>query len=46
MIGSMIQLLQFHAPLGMPSDDNDLQEGLNRLLNFTVAGIEQVGEVS
>lgn len=46
MIGSMIQLLQFHAPLGMPSDESALQEGLNRLLDFTVAGIEQVGEVS
>ena len=44
MIGSMIQLLQFHAPLGMPSSEAALQEGLNRLLDFTVAGIEQRGE--
>ena len=44
MIGSMIQLLQFNAPLGMPTDDASLKEGLDRLLDFTVAGIEQLGE--
>lgn len=46
MIGSMIQLLQFHAPLGMPVGEHSLRDGLERLLNFTVAGIEQIGEVA
>lgn len=43
MIGAMIQLLQFNTPLGESSDTNSLQGGLQRLLDFTVAGIEQVG---
>ncbi|MEM7101321.1 MAG: TetR family transcriptional regulator [Pseudomonadota bacterium] len=41
MIGSMIQLLQFNAPLGMVGDAYSLQDGLARLIDFTVAGIEQ-----
>ncbi len=43
MLGAMVQLLQFHAPLGMPSDEDALQDGLTRLVDFVVAGIEQQG---
>ena len=41
MIGAMIQLLRFQAPLGREASEETLLQGLDRLLAFTTAGIEQ-----
>ena len=43
MIGAMIQLLRFQAPLGREASEETLLEGLDRLLAFSTAGIEQTG---
>ena len=43
MIGAMIQLLRFQAPLGREASEETLLQGLDRLLAFSTAGIEQTG---
>ena len=45
-VGSMIQLLRFHAPIGMPSSARTLTHGLDQLIEFASAGIEHRVEVS
>ena len=41
MIGSMIHLLQMHAPLGSESTHDAFTSGVPRLINFVEAGLEQ-----
>ncbi len=41
MIGSMLQLARFQIPIGQTSEAGSLKEGLDRLVAFTAAGIEQ-----
>lgn len=41
MIGSMIHLLQMHAPLGSESTYESFTAGLPRLIDFVQAGLEQ-----
>jgi len=41
VVGSMIQLLRFHAPLGMQTSSETLLRGLDQLVDFASAGIEQ-----
>ena len=41
MIGSMIHLLQFHAPLGSESSEETFIFGLERLIEFSEAGLAQ-----
>lgn len=41
MIGSMIHLLQMHAPLGSESTFESFTEGLPRLIDWAIAGLEQ-----
>lgn len=43
MIGSMIQLLRYPAPLGMSEPGETFPASLDRLRDFIVAGIEQQG---
>ncbi len=40
-VGSMIQLLRFHAPMGMPVEKPSFLGGLDQLVAFATAGIEQ-----
>ena len=40
MIGSMIHLLQMHAPLGSESTHDAFTSGVPRLINFVQAGLE------
>ena len=41
MVGSMIHLLQMNAPLGLTSSRQSFLDGLERLINFSIAGLEQ-----
>lgn len=41
MIGSMIHLLQMHAPLGSESTFESFTQGLPRLIDWAIAGLEQ-----
>lgn len=41
MLGSMIHLLRINAPLGTASSRESLDTGLQRLINFSVAGLTQ-----
>lgn len=41
MIGSMIHLLQFSAPLGSESSTEQFIEGMDQLLDYAAAGLEQ-----
>ena len=41
MIGSMIQLLQFHAPLGTESTIEKFAEGIPHLINFVESGLQE-----
>jgi len=41
MIGSMIHLLQMHAPLGSESTHDAFTSGVPRLIDFVQAGLEQ-----
>ncbi len=41
MIGSMIQLLRFNSPMGVSSAPEEFIEGLERLVDFVTAGLEQ-----
>jgi hypothetical protein len=43
MIGSMIHLLKLNAPLGSEPSRQSFKSGLERLINFSIAGIEQAG---
>ncbi|NKB99084.1 MAG: TetR family transcriptional regulator [Pseudomonadales bacterium] len=45
MVGSMIQFLKFHTPIGVADRDNEFRVGLDKLVAFTVAGIEQLGAI-
>ncbi|MEM9623171.1 MAG: TetR/AcrR family transcriptional regulator [Pseudomonadota bacterium] len=40
-IGAMIQLLRFHSPLGVASSHDQFIQGLDYLVNYTVAGLLQ-----
>ena len=46
MIGSMIQLLRFRAPLGMAATEQELTPSLERLVDFMVAGLHQNTETA
>ncbi len=46
MVGSMIQLLRFQAPLGDEPTEQTLKTGLQALIDFACAGIEQPGGAS
>jgi AcrR family transcriptional regulator len=41
VIGSMIHLLHFDAPIGEASSNNNLTESVIRLIDFSTAGLEQ-----
>jgi AcrR family transcriptional regulator len=41
MVGSMIHLLQMNAPLGVTSSRKSFLRGLERLITFSIAGLEQ-----
>lgn len=41
MIGSMIHLLQFPAPIGVPSDPDTFSEDIRKLIDFVEAGLTQ-----
>jgi hypothetical protein len=41
MVGAMIHLLRLNAPLGIESSRESFLEGLQRLINFSIAGLEQ-----
>lgn len=41
MIGSMIHLLQTHVPLGSESNETLFTESIDRLIDYSVAGLEQ-----
>ena len=41
MIGSMIHLLQFQSPLGIPSSNKTFIEGVERMIDYAQAGLEQ-----
>ena len=43
MIGSMIHLLKLNAPLGMGPSRSSFEDGLERLINYSIAGLEQCG---
>ncbi len=43
MIGSMIHLLKLHAPLGSEPSLSSFEDGLERLINYSIAGLEQCG---
>ena len=45
MVGSMIQFLRFQAPMGLVNEADGFRDGLDRLVNYSVAGIEQLGVV-
>lgn len=40
-VGSMIQLLRFHTPMGLPVENPSFLDGLDQLVAFATAGIEQ-----
>jgi len=44
MIGSMIHLLQFNAPLGTESSRSTFISGIDRLINYAEAGLAQSNE--
>ena len=41
MIGSMIHLLRLHAPLGSDPAQSTFDVGLEQLINYSIAGLEQ-----
>lgn len=41
MVGSMIQILQFQSPLGTESTHQTFTEGMNQLIEFSIAGLAQ-----
>ena len=41
MIGAMLQLMRFRAPLGLAAEEQDFKSSLDRLVDFVVAGFEQ-----
>lgn len=41
MVGSMIHLLQMNAPLGVTSTRQTFTDGLEHLIKFSIAGLEQ-----
>jgi AcrR family transcriptional regulator len=41
MIGSMLHLLKLNAPLGIESSRSSFEDGLERLINYSIAGLEQ-----
>ena len=41
LIGSMIHLLKLNAPLGSEPSRQSLENGLERLINYSIAGLEQ-----
>lgn len=43
MIGSMLYLLKLNAPLGIESSRSSFEDGLERLINYSIAGLEQGG---
>jgi AcrR family transcriptional regulator len=45
MVGSMIQFLKFQTPIGVAGQDSEFKDGLDKLVDFTVAGIEQLGAI-
>jgi len=43
MIGSLIHLLKLNAPLGSKPSRKSFEDGLERLINYSIAGLEQCG---
>lgn len=43
MVGSMIHLLRLHAPQGKNSSQSFFEDGLERLINYSTAGLEHCG---
>lgn len=43
MIGSLLHLLRLNSPLGMDPSSTSFLEGLEKLVNFSIAGLEQAG---
>ena len=43
MIGSLIHLLRLNAPLGSKPSRSSFENGLERLINYSIAGLEQCG---
>jgi AcrR family transcriptional regulator len=43
MIGSMLHLLKLNAPLGSEPSRSSFEYGLERLINYSIAGLEQCG---
>lgn len=43
MIGSLIHLLKLNAPLGSQPSRSSFEDGLERLINYSIAGLEQCG---
>jgi AcrR family transcriptional regulator len=43
MIGSKIHLLKLNAPLGSKPSRSSFEDGLERLINYSIAGLEQRG---
>ncbi len=41
MVGSLLHLLRLNAPLGVKPADTSLGEGIQRLIEFSLAGLEQ-----
>lgn len=41
MVGSMIQMLQFQSPVGTESTQQTFTEGMNQLIEFSIAGLTQ-----
>jgi len=46
MVGAMMQLLAFGAPLGMKTSENYLSAGFTQLKQFVVAGLLDADESS
>ena len=41
MVGSLVHLLRLNSPLGVPPSKSSFLEGLEHLINFSIAGLEQ-----
>ena len=41
MVGSMLQLARFRTPIGSPDSTDSFRAALDRLVEFSAAGIEQ-----
>jgi AcrR family transcriptional regulator len=41
MVGSLLHLLRLNSPLGVEPAETSLREGLERLIDFSLAGLEQ-----